>query len=247
MAAELTVRTAGFSPVKGTRHLALPRVELDELGPVGDRTWCVVDVGARKVLRTVQHPSLLAVEAREAGGMLSMALPSGESVCGEPVRTGETIACDYWGRSVELELTTGPHAGLLSSHLGTDVRLAWAPRGGVVFAAPVTVVGTASVRDLAERTGEEVDSARFRATLVVETDEPYVEDTWLGGEVSVGTARLRIGGPVPRCAVIDHHPGTGVKDTSLLKALARHRPRNTAGEPMLGVYADVVLPGVVAV
>jgi len=63
--------------------------------------------------------------------------------------------------------------------------------------------------------------------------------------VVVGTSTLRIGGQIPRCAVIDHHPETGVKDQRLLKALAATRPTNTAGEPMFGVYADVVRPGVV--
>ena len=193
-------------------------MQLDEQGPVGDRQWCVVDVGARRVLRTVQHPSLMSVVARVDGRSLSMTLPGGESVAAEPEVTGETITCDYWGRSVPLALTDGPHAALLSDHLGQDVRLAAAPRGGVVFASPVTIVGTASLREL----GEDVDAARFRATLVVETDEPWIEDTWLGTEVQVGDAGLRVGGPVPRCAVIDHHPETGVKDARLLKALVRH-------------------------
>ena len=80
--AELVVRAAGFAPVKGMRHLALASVELDDHGPVGDRSWCLVDVGARRVLRTVQHPSLISVLARADAGVLSMALPSGESVAG---------------------------------------------------------------------------------------------------------------------------------------------------------------------
>jgi uncharacterized protein len=242
MPADLHVRTAGFSPVKGMRHLSLPSVDLDAVGPVGDRQWCLVDVGARRVLRTVQHPSLVAVVASVDGDSLSMALPGGESVAAPPVATGETVTCDYWGRSVDLALTDGPHAALVSRHLGQDVRLAAAPRGGVVFASPVTIVGTASLREL----GDEVEAARFRATLVVETDEPWVEDTWLGTTFTVGAAEVRIGGPVPRCAVIDHHPETGVKDRRLLKALAATRSTNKAGEPMFGVYADVVEAGIVA-
>ena len=243
MPAELVVRAAGFAPVKGMRHLSLPTVELDELGPVGDRAWCLVDVVARRVLRTVQHPSLVGVVARVEGDVLTMTVPSGESVAAQPVPSGEAVTCDYWGRSVRLALTDGPHAGLCSRFLGQDVRLAAAPRGGVVFASPVTLVGTASLRDLSTRVGRLVEAARFRATLVVETDEPYVEDSWLGAEVAVGDARLRIGGPIPRCAVIDHHPETGVKDARLLKALVASRPSNAAGEPMFGVYADVVRPG----
>ncbi|GAA1934476.1 MOSC domain-containing protein [Nocardioides hwasunensis] len=243
MPAELLVRTAGFSPVKGMRHLARERVELDAHGPVGDRAWCVVDVRARRVLRTVQHPSLLAVLASADGDELTLTLPSGETVAAPPIVSAESVTCDYWGRPVELALTGGPHAALLSDHLARDVRLAAAPRGGVVFGSPVTVIGTASLRELAERVGEPVDSARFRANLVVETEEPWVEDSWTSTEVRVGTAVLRVGGQVPRCAVVDHHPETGVRDLRLLKALVASRPTNRAGEPMLGVYADVVQPG----
>ena len=244
MPAELVVRAAGFAPVKGMRHLALPSVELDDHGPVGDRSWCLVDVAARRVLRTVQHPTLVGVVARVDAGVLSVTLPSGESVAAPAVSTDEVVECDYWGRSVPLALTDGPHAALCSRFLGKDVRLAAAPRGGVVFASPVTLVGTASLHDLSQRVGRLVDPARFRATFVVETDQPYVEDTWLGSQVRVGEAVVRIGGPVPRCAVIDHHPETGVKDARLLKALVATRPTNAVGEPVLGVYADVVRPGV---
>lgn len=240
----LQVTAAGFAPVKGMRHLGLPEVVLDEHGPVGDRAFCLVDVERAQVLRTVQHPRLMAVVARLAGGVLSLDLPDGTSVSGVPEPTGHRVRCEYWGRPAELELVGGEYADAMSSWLGRPVSLAAAPRGAVVFAAPVTIVGTASVRDLAERTGRpEVEAARFRATLAVETDEPYVEETWLGREVEVGSARLRIGVGVPRCAVIDHHPATGVKDARLLQSLAAYRPRNTAGEPVFGVYAEVVAPG----
>ena len=38
---------------------------------------------------------------------------------------------------------------------------------------------------------------------------------------------------------------SGVRDVRLLKALVEHRPVNAAREPMFGVYADCVQPGVV--
>lgn len=239
MPAELVVRSAGFSPVKGMRHLSLPSVVLDERGPVGDRAWCLVDVAAQRVLRTVQHPELISIEARVDDSVLELRLPSGESVAAPARPSGETITCDYWGRAVDLSLTDGPHAALVSEVVGRDVRLAAAPRGGVVFASPVTLVGTASLDELG------VEAARFRATLVVETEEPWVEDSWLGTTFAVGGAEIRVGGPIPRCAVVDHHPGTGVKDVRLLKELVRSRPTNSAGEPMFGVYAEVVRPGTV--
>ena len=235
------MRSVGFAPVKGMRHLALDHVDLDELGAVGDRAFCLVDVARRRVLRTVQHPSLMAIVAQAYDDGLALTLPTGEQVDGPASPSGETITCDYWGRPVELALVDGPHAELISRHLGKDVRLARAPRTAVVFGDPITVVTTASLREL------DVEAARFRATLVLDTDEPWVEDTWLGREIDLGGATVRIGGPVPRCAVIDHHPETGEKDARILRALVRQRPTNRAGEPMFGVYATVTRPGRVSV
>ncbi|MBC7278268.1 MOSC domain-containing protein [Nocardioides sp.] len=252
MTDELKVVRAGFAPIKGTRHLAYDRLVLDDLGVVGDRGFALVSVntsapGRGRVLRTVQHPSLVAVRAEVARGRLEIGLPGGESVSAEPVVTGESIICDYWGREVELELLSGPHSELFSRWLDRPVRLARARRGEVVFAGAVSMVTTASLGDLARRIGDDAAlvAARFRPNLVVETEEPYVEDTWLGREVQVGAARLRIGVPIPRCAVIDIHPETGKRDVRLLKTLASHRPLNRAGEPALGVFAEVVAPGFV--
>jgi uncharacterized protein YcbX len=238
---EGVVRSVGFAPVKGMRHLDLDHVDLDEQGAVGDRAYCLVDVERRRVLRTVQHPSLMSIVAQSYDDGLALTLLTGERIEGQAAASGESITCDYWGRSVDLALTVGPHAGVLSRQLEQDVRLARAPRTAVVFGDPVTVVTTASLRELA------VEAARFRATLVLDTDDPWVEDTWLGKEIDLGGATVRVGGPVPRYTVIDHHPGTGEKDARILQSLVRRRPTNRAGEPMFGVYATVTRPGRVGV
>ena len=251
MTDELKVVRAGFAPIKGTRHLAHDRVTLDAQGPVGDRGFALVSVDPEdpargRVLRTVQNPSLVAVRAELVGDRLEVELPGGETVSAVPEVTGRSITCDYWGREVELELVGGPHAELFSSWLDRPVRLARARRGDVVFAGPVSLVTTASLRDLAGHAGQDaVDAARFRPTLVVETDEPYAEDAWLGREIRVGEATLRIGVPIPRCAVIDLRPETGERDVRLLKTLALHRALNRAGEPAFGVFAEVVVSGAV--
>lgn len=255
MSDELRVVRAGFAPVKGTRHLSLDRVVLDERGAVGDRELALValddgDPTRGRVLRTVQNPSLVAVRAQPAGERLDVVLPEGEAASAVPVPTGRSVTCDYWGREVALELLDGPHAKLFSRWLGRPVWLARARRGDVVFAAPVTLVTTASLRDLAERSEHPVlpdQAARFRSTVVVEADEPYAEEGWTGRVVELGGARVRIGLPIPRCAVIDLCPETGVRDVRLLKTLSGYRPRNRAGEPAFGMFAEVLTPGVVSV
>lgn len=242
------VVSVGCTPVKGLRHLTRPAMDLDEQGPVGDRVFCLVDVERRTVLRTVTHRSLLAVTATWDGRSLELRTPAGEAVSGAPALTGEPITCDYWGRSVTHQLTDGPHSALLSSYLGKDVRLAVSPRGGVVYGAPVSVLTTASLRDLGERTGRTdlLDTtSRFRMTMVLDADEePYAEDGWAGRDLRVGDAVIRVQGPVGRCGVIDLDPATGAKDGSLLKALSRYRPA-TDGEPWFGIDAHVVVPGAI--
>lgn len=239
----LDVRTFGFTLIKGTRHLSQPDAEFDERGPVGDRRYCLVDVDRQRVLKTVQNPTLVAVVARLHGDELETTLPDGRSVCAVPEVSTETVTCDYWGRPVEAELTRGPHDELLSSWLGTSVRLAKVPRGDVVYGEPVTLVATASIRDLAARTGHPdlvAEASRFRATFLIDTDTPYIEEAWNGREMVLGGVRVRIGGPIPRCAVMDLDPITGARGPRLMKTLAEYRSENAKGEPFFGVFAQVV-------
>ncbi|WP_228282519.1 MOSC domain-containing protein [Brevibacterium atlanticum] len=243
---------------------------IDSGGPVGDREFCLVDVENRRVLKTVQNPRLIQIATslvRGGGGgpgsggggrdgsgsggegaELTMALPDGRSVRGVPRRSGERLTCDYWKRPVDLELTEGPHSDLASEWLGTTVRLARAPRGAVVYGSPVSILTTASLRDLSRRMAQShpdspdlvAQAARFRATFVIDTDEPYVEEEWAGQTVSLGDVSVRIGTPIPRCAVMDLDPLTGERNAPVLKTLAGYRPRNATGEPLFGVYADVL-------
>ncbi|NYD43171.1 MOSC domain-containing protein [Nocardioides panaciterrulae] len=244
------VARVGFAPVKGTRHPAYDRVTLAEHGPVGDRAFCLVDVAGRRVLKTVQNPSLVAIRSAWDGAVLSMVLPSGEVACSAPEPTGEELVCDYWGRPATLALLAGPHAALASSYLGADVRLAAAPPGQVVYGAPVTLVSLASLRSLADSLGRPElarEPARFRPTIVVDDLEPWAEESWVGRTVRLGDATVRVNALVPRCAVIDLDPVTGVPSAPVLKALADRPAPAADGTPELpfGVDAFVVAPGAV--
>lgn len=238
----------GFTPLKGTRHLALPEALLDAEGAVGDRRLCLVDEGGG-VVRTVQNPTLPAVVARLEDAELTLTLPSGETVRAVPEPTGESLTGDYWGRPVRLDLLAGPHAALLADHLGRPVRLAAAPRGGVIYGDRVSVVSTATLRALAEAAGvADLDPGRLRATVVVDAgDEPFAEDGWCGREVALGEARIRVNAPIARCAVIDLDPAHGGRDLPLLRTLGELRPAGTPGALCCGVDASVVEPGRIAV
>jgi uncharacterized protein YcbX len=242
--AGMRIDRIGFTPLKGARHLAHDSVDLSAEGPVGDRVFCLVDPARERVLRTVENPSLVRTVARWDSGILSVDLP-GSTVEGPPTPTGEVVKVDYWGRTAALEVVDGPWARAFSEFLGYDVVLARSVNPGeVVYGGAVTLLTAASMRLLSERVGRELDSARFRSTFLVDADvEPHAEDAWVGRRLRLGEATVLVRGMVPRCAVVDLDPGTGIDRAPVLKTLAGYRRAD--GEVHFGVDAVVVAPGVV--
>lgn len=244
----MRIERIGFTPLKGTRHVARDLVELDAEGPVGDRMFCLVDPLRGRVLRTVENSSLMSLVARWDAGVLSVDLP-GRTVEGEPSPTGEELKADYWGRTAALERVEGPWSEAFTEHLGREVVLGRSVHPGeVVYGASVTLLTTASMRLLSEQLGHDVASARFRPTFLVDTGDdrvvrPHVEDTWVGRRLRVGDATLLVRGTVPRCAVVDADPENGADKTPVLATLAGYR--RVQGEVFFGVDAVVVDPGTV--
>jgi uncharacterized protein len=237
------VTRIGLTPLKGARHGDLPYVDLTLDGPVGDRTFCLVDRARRRVVRTVENPTLVTTTARWHAGVLT-ATVDGARLENVPVATGETVEVDYWGRPARLELVDGPWAAAYSAFLGYDVALARTARPGeVVYGAPVSLVTSSSLDLAGERAGDVVDGARFRTTFTVDTGDrpPHVEDSWHGRRLRLGEAEVEVRGGIPRCAVIDLDPVTGQRMRDVLGVLAGYRRR--LGEVLFGVDAVVTRPG----
>jgi uncharacterized protein YcbX len=89
-----------------------------------------------------------------------------------------------------------------------------------------------------------VDPRRFRMTFGVEGVAAHEEDSWIGREVHVGEALLRVLGNVGRCAATTRQPETGVVDFRTLHHLQRYRGDVDTTEPLpFGVHASVLQPG----
>jgi uncharacterized protein YcbX len=76
---------------------------------------------------------------------------------------------------------------------------------------------------------------------------PHLEDTWIGHDVRIGEAVVRVHEPVARCAITTKNPDTGERDLDTLRVIKAYR--GTRGEKQLdfGVYGEVVSPGRVRV
>lgn len=95
---------------------------------------------------------------------------------------------------------------------------------GLADGFPLLVTTTASLEALSRELGEPVPVERFRPNLVIETDEPWVEDRWR--RIRVGAIELELAKPCARCVGINVDPLTGKTSREPLKTLARSRTRD---------------------
>lgn len=175
---------------------------------------------------------------------LALTFPDGTTVEAE-VALGEVVSIDFWGRPVRGRIVEGPWGDALSDYTSASIQLVERDEEGhATDVQPATMVSRSSVERLGAR-----DARRFRMLFELDGSEPFEEDTWRGREVRVGGALLRVGGPVPRCAVTTQDPETGVRDYDTLRAIRDVRGVRAADGKSLdcGVYAEVVGPGSVRV
>lgn len=209
-------------PVKSMGGEALSQAVVESRGLAGDRWFAVVDAdgklsSGKDTRRFRRRDAVFDYTARTDGDRVVVSRDGGQWSVGDS----------------ELDAD-------LSRAMGAAVRVL--PEGAVDHfdEGPVSLIGTATLAWSAER-GIEADPRRLRANLVIETDEPFVEESWVGGEVSIGGVVLRIVDRLPRCRMIDLDQDGAAASGGWLKLLGAER------ETCAAVYADVVRPGLLAV
>lgn len=245
-----TLERINVTPVKGMALHHPDRVEITPGGIPGDRRFYLVDTSGKMVSGSTFGPLVkIVADYDPVTEELSMRLPDGTIVADRADHLGEAEVTDFFRRPVAAHAVNGPWSEAVSEYLGKPVRLLRSDNDGeAVDVLPLTVISTASVRDLAGRGDHDgpLDSRRFRINLELGGCEPYDEDSWDGGTIDIGGARLRIEGAIPRCLVTNQSPDTGAKDWDTLTQIAKYRPRieGDGGLPF-GMYGTVVQPGVV--
>jgi uncharacterized protein len=106
----------------------------------------------------------------------------------------------------------------------------------------VSLINRASIAALEAAMGLAVDPIRFRANIYFDGAPAWREHNWLDSQMAIGPARLRVISPITRCAATEVNPVTAERDLDIVAALAR-----TFGHTNMGVYAEVVAGGEVAV
>jgi uncharacterized protein YcbX len=213
-------------PVKSLAGELRDHALVDLRGLQGDRLWSVRDpdgkLGSGKSSRRFRRmDGLLELTAAYDGEVPVIGFPDGSVVRGDD---------------------DAVHAEL-SGHVGRPVRLAREQDVPHFDDGPVHLVTTASLRQVERAYGRPVDPVRLRPNLLLDVPgDGFVEDSWVGREVSIGSdVVLAVRMRMPRCVMVDvPQPGVTV-DGRLLQTVS------DLNDSCLGVLADVVRGGTIRV
>jgi uncharacterized protein YcbX len=219
-------------PVSSIGGEQLEQAELSGTGVGGDRLWCLVGTSSGEVAapekrrhwRSSTH--LLArnpdrLELRFADGAWLPAF-------GDEARQRLEA---HFGFQVELRRATPAGADPVAPD---GVRPRYQHR-------PIHLLTTASPEALGRLLPDsEIDPRRFRPNLVLQTEgDGFVEQGWLGSELTVGATHLRVVEPCMRCAFTVLAQQGLAQDPAILAQIA------AAAEGAFGVLCSVLVPGTV--
>lgn len=106
----------------------------------------------------------------------------------------------------------------------------------------VSILNPASLADLSARMGTDLSVDRWRGNLWLNGAAPWAEFDWIGRDIAIGGAVLRIRERITRCSATTVDPQTGAVSGDTLTALEQH-----FGHQDFGVYATVLQGGPIAV
>jgi uncharacterized protein YcbX len=149
-------------------------------------------------------------------------------------RTVSDFVADFLGPAVEhpLRIVAAP------GHAFADARR----KPDATTDQYVSLINRDSIAALEAVVRAPVDPIRFRANVYFTGAPAWSELGWLGGEIALGDARLRVIAAITRCAATEVNPATAARDLDIPGALQRG-----FGHNLMGVYAEVIAGGEIVV
>lgn len=216
-------------PVKSMRGESLDAAALGWHGLEGDRRLAFrrADVrGGFPWLTASKLPELVCLAPHGRGEHASEALPT-------HVRTPDGDDLPVFGEAL---------AQRVGARLGATVEMTHL-RNGIFDDATISVITSATVREVCGLGGRSPDVRRFRPNVLVRSAHarPFEEDAWVGGVLTFGELdhgpSAAITARDVRCAMINIDPDDGSTAPEMLRAIVR------AHENQAGVYGTVVRSG----
>lgn len=231
-------------PIKSCAAREVRSLDLDAIGPVGDRRWMVVDVAMRFVTQR-RDPALARVfctpDGRGGLRVTGHGAPPLDIPAPPPDAPSREVV--VWSDTVTARDAGDAAADWFSAIVGRPVRLVRiAPdaerrldtsyaEGLVAFADgfPLLVMSAATLDALRAR-GHAIDARRFRPNVVIGGAAPFDEDAWTS--LRIGGIDIDLVKPCSRCTMVDVDPDAGTPARGLLADLATFRRRD--GQVFIG-------------
>ena len=226
-------------PIKGhgRENLASVRLLAGACLPY-DRHWAVAHEAAKLVsgwnrcvnfARGAKSPGLMAITSTldEDSRTVTLHHPDLGSLAFQPDDPAQVPGFLDWVRP------------LTPANRAQPVQIVSAGRGMTDSAFPsVSILNLASLEDLSTKMGMHISADRWRGNLWIDGAAPWAEFGWIGREIAIGRAVLRIEERITRCSATTVDPTTGKVSGDTLDALETHY-----GHQDFGVYATVLQGG----
>lgn len=242
------VQSLNVFPVKSLRGISISAMTLDVSGFTHDREWMLIDAQG-KFLTQRQLPRMALINVTIKDHQLLIEAPQAPPLnvpCDvNSQRQTHAVAVKIWNDHCTGLLADQSINHWFSDFLAVDCRLVKfdqsKPRqvdqnysrnvqDQVQFADgfPFLLIGTASLDDLNRRLRDKAESLvsmmRFRPNIVIETDEPFVEDSWKS--IQIGDVTMDVVKPCSRCVIPTIDIQTGVKSKEPIATLMSYRRRD---------------------
>lgn len=202
----------------------------------GDRQWAVAHEAAqleagwnpcRNFHRGAKAPALMAITARLAGDTVTLSHPERPNLTFRPDNAEDLSRFLEWVTPLSPPDRAQP------------ARIVSAGRGMTDSDFPsVSILSHASLRTLSQKMRQELSPHRFRGNLWLEGTAPFEEFDWIGRDLQIGDAVLRVEERITRCKATTANPETGRVDADTLGALDQNY-----GHQDFGIYAVVTKAG----
>ncbi|MDO1451223.1 MOSC domain-containing protein [Rhodocytophaga aerolata] len=242
-------------PIKSLGGIAVSSALIEETGLQYDRRWMLVDAQNQFMTqRKFAKMALLKVSIEE--DQLWVTAPDVPPLTIPFVpQTSEILSVTVWDDTCQSIVVSKEANEWFSSALQQECKLVYMPdttlrkvderyaknKEIVSFADgyPFLLIGEASLADLNSRLAQPVPMNRFRPNLVVNTIEPFVEDTWK--TITIGESVFHVVKPCARCILTTIDQQTGKAGKEPLKTLSTYRTFNNKvwfGQNLLSDNAD---------
>lgn len=240
----ITVKSIQRYPMKGLSPERLREAAIGKGGTLpADRAFAIengpsgFDAAApgwlpkAKFLCGMKNPKLSLLEARydDPSGMLTVSTPDA-SVTGDLKKAEGRAAIEAFLSVFMGDEQRGPLRILSAEgHSFSDVSK-----------KVVSFINLASVAEIGQALGAELDPVRFRGNVHIAGMPAWTEATLVGKEFQIGEARFRAVKTIQRCLATHVDPARGVRDHDVMGTI-----RNMRGDMDCGIYAEAVSPGTI--